>query len=97
MRDHLSAQAGLMVGHMWFVYIIKSENKKWYYVGSTNRLEERLSEHNKLKVRSTKTYAPLKLVFTKEFEAEKNAREYERKLKDCRIEKEKIIKEIEKS
>ena len=89
------AQAGLTVGHMWFVYIIKSEKGKWYYVGSTNRLEKRLVEHNNFKVRSTKAYAPFKLVFKKEFETEKDAREYERKLKDCRIEKEKIIREIE--
>lgn len=80
---------------MWFVYLIKSKYKRWYYVGSTNRLEERLSEHNKLMVRSTKAYAPFELVFKKEFNFERNARDYERKLKDCRIEKEKIIREIE--
>ncbi|MBI4837181.1 MAG: GIY-YIG nuclease family protein [Candidatus Portnoybacteria bacterium] len=80
---------------MWNVYIIKSINKKWYYVGSTNRLSERISEHNKGLVKSTKHYLPLKLVFTKEFSLEKEARSYERMLKDKRIEKEKIIKVIE--
>lgn len=80
---------------MWYTYIIKSVAKKWYYVGSTNRLQERLNEHNKGLVRSTKHYVPFKLVFVKEFSSEKFAREYERKLKDCRKEKEKITQSIE--
>ena len=80
---------------MWYVYIIKSNRKKWYYVGSTNRLQERVEEHNKGKVKSTKYYLPLSLIFEKEFGSEKEARGYERMLKDKRIEKERIIKVIE--
>lgn len=80
---------------MWYTYIIKSRIKKWYYVGSTNRLQGRLKEHNNGKVKSTKSYLPFDIVFTKEFELEKEARNYERLLKDKRIEKEKIIKSIE--
>lgn len=80
---------------MWNVYIIKSDNKKWYYVGSTNRLAKRISEHNKGLVKSTKHYLPLSIVFTKDFISEKDARSYEKMLKDKRIEKEKIIREIE--
>ena len=81
---------------MWYVYIIKSLEKNWYYTGSTNRLENRLSEHNDGKVFSTKRYRPLKLVFTKEFESEHEARAYEQRLKKQRREKERIIREIEK-
>ncbi len=80
---------------MWNVYIIKSRNRKWYYVGSTNRLLERLSEHNRGLVLSTKHYLPFDIVYTKEFNLENEARSYERMLKDKRIEKEKIIKDIE--
>jgi len=80
---------------MWYVYIIKSEKKRWYYVGSTNRLNKRVDEHNKFLVQSTKRYAPLRLVFTKGFKIESEARLYERKLKDCRREKEMIIRRIE--
>jgi putative endonuclease len=79
---------------MWYVYIIKSLNKNWYYVGSTNSIERRLEEHNKKKVLSTKAYIPLKLVWEKEFSSEKEARAYEKLLKDKRIEKEKIISSI---
>jgi predicted GIY-YIG superfamily endonuclease len=63
---------------MWYVYILKSEKKRWYYVGSTNRLKERVAEHNDGKVSSTKGFKPLTLVFTKQFPTEKGAREYER-------------------
>jgi len=77
---------------MWFVYIIKSLGKEWYYVGSTNRLEKRLEEHNKGLARSSKPYRPFKLVFKKSFESEAESRSYEQKLKDCRIEKERIIR-----
>jgi len=75
---------------MWFVYVLKSITHSWYYVGSTNRLDERIREHNNGKVKSTKAYKPLIAIFTKVFNSGKEARAYERKLKDCRIEKEKI-------
>jgi putative endonuclease len=78
---------------MWYVYMLKSEGRKWFYVGSTNRLEKRIVEHNSGKVKSTRFYRPLKLVFKKEFEIEKDARYYEIKVKKMRIEKEKIIKQ----
>jgi putative endonuclease len=79
---------------MFLVYILKSLNKNWYYVGSTNRLEDRLKEHNSGKVRSTKGFIPLSLVYTKEFGNENEARVYEHKIKSSRIEKESIIKSI---
>jgi len=80
---------------MWFVYIIGSLQKRWYYVGSTNRLKERLREHNLGLVLSTKHNKPYKIVFTKKFTKEAEARACEHKLKKCRIEKERIIKEVE--
>jgi putative endonuclease len=79
---------------MWFVYIIKSSIKAWYYVGSTNSLERRLDEHNSGKCASTRFYKPLGLVYKKEFETEQEARAYEKLLKTKRIEKEKIIKQL---
>ncbi len=79
---------------MFFVYIIKSTKKDWYYVGSTNDLDRRLNEHNTGKTRSTKPFLPFELVYTKEFANERDARFYERKLKDSRKEKEGIIKSL---
>ena len=80
---------------MWYVYLLKSSIKKWYYVGSTNNLKRRIKEHNTRKVISTKYHIPLSLVFYRKFYSESNARCYERKIKGDRREKEKIIKEIE--
>lgn len=96
MGDRLPAQAGLMVGSFmtWYVYIIKSLNKNWYYVGSTNSLDRRLVEHNQGKVLSTKSYIPFELVWKENFPSEKEARLYEKLLKDKRIEKERIIKSL---
>jgi predicted GIY-YIG superfamily endonuclease len=64
-------------------------------VGSTNRLDKRVAEHNAGKVLSTKAHIPLVLVFNKSFDSEKEARHYEHLLKDKRLEKEALIKQIE--
>jgi len=79
---------------MWTVYILKSINVNWYYVGSTNNIDRRFLEHQNGLVQSTKGYRPFSLVSTKDFDNETEARNYEHKLKKCRIEKEKIIREI---
>ena len=79
---------------MWVVYIIKCNNREWYYIGSTNDIERRLYEHNAGCVRSTKAYRPLRIVYTKEFDSEASARQYEHMLKHKRIEKEKIIRSL---
>ena len=84
-----------MAGLMWNVYIIKSKVKKWYYVGSTNRLFIRIEEHNKGKVTSSKSFKPFDLIFKKEFDLESDARNYEKLLKNKRIEKERIIRDFE--
>jgi putative endonuclease len=78
----------------WIVYILKSVNKNWYYVGSTNSIERRLKEHQSGKSKPTKPYLPIELVFRKEFLTEIEARSYERKLKQKRVEKEAIIRQI---
>jgi len=80
---------------IWHVYFLKSGDRRWYYVGSTNRLQERLNEHNLGRVTSTKLHRPLKLVYSVSFVTEKEARSYERKVKGMRREKERIISIIE--
>ncbi len=46
---------------MWFVYILKSINHSFTYIGFTNDLERRLDEHNQGLTQSTKHYAPFVL------------------------------------
>jgi putative endonuclease len=54
-----------------------------------------VNEHNGGLVKSTKHYLPFDIVYTKDFNSEKEARNYEKILKDRRMEKEKIIRAIE--
>jgi putative endonuclease len=47
---------------MWYVYILRSARDNNLYVGSTDNIERRISEHNLQKVDSTKNRVPLELV-----------------------------------
>ncbi|MFA6190067.1 MAG: GIY-YIG nuclease family protein [Candidatus Staskawiczbacteria bacterium] len=66
---------------MYFLYILQSVKNNRYYIGSTNNLDRRLSEHNGGKTKSLENLRPLKIVFSKEFEKEIDARRIERRLK----------------
>ena len=46
-----------------YVYILKSEKDKMFYVGYTKDLENRVNSHNSGKVSSTKKRQPLTLVY----------------------------------
>ena len=46
---------------MWYVYILRSAIDNKLYIGSTDNINRRLSEHNSGKVDSTKNRVPLKL------------------------------------
>ena len=46
---------------MWYVYILRSSTDKNLYVGSTNDINRRLTEHNLGKVDSTKNRTPLNM------------------------------------
>ena len=80
---------------MWLVYFLKAAKNKWYYVGSTDDLQRRLEQHNSGKVISTKHHKPLTVVRQVEFQDERSARAYERKVKKQRLLKEDIIRSIE--
>lgn len=66
---------------MYYVYILKSKKDDNLYVGSTNDLRRRLSEHNDRKVSSTKSRAPFVLRYYEAFHAESDARNREASLK----------------
>ena len=46
---------------MWYVYILRSTIDKKLYVGSTNNIRRRLTEHNSGEVDSTKSRIPFSL------------------------------------
>ncbi|MFY0684201.1 MAG: GIY-YIG nuclease family protein [Balneola sp.] len=63
------------------VYVISSISKKYRYVGMSSQVEIRLSRHNKGQNKTTKPFAPFKLIHTKSFKTRIEAREYEKYLK----------------
>lgn len=54
---------------MWYVYIIRSVNHEWNYVGLTDNLKKRFELHNNGKVFSTKSHVPFSLMY---YEAHNN-------------------------
>ncbi len=66
---------------MYSIYIIKSMQKKQYYIGCTDNIIRRLSEHNKGLSQYTKGKGPWELVYKEEFINLKEARARERQIK----------------
>ena len=65
---------------MWYVYILKCKNGD-YYKGCTANLEERLDQHQKGKVESTRNNLPVELVVYVTFINKYKAFEFEKYLK----------------
>ncbi len=66
---------------MYHVYAIQSINRNYIYVGLTDNLERRLSQHNLGYNRTTKPYAPFTLIWSEIFETRPEARVREKYLK----------------
>jgi putative endonuclease len=66
---------------MFYVYAITSLSRNYIYVGLTNNLERRISEHNSGQNRSTKAYKPFDLILKEEFNTRGKARIREKYLK----------------
>ncbi len=62
---------------MWYVYILKSKNEDWQYIGYSGNLKERLKDHNQGNVQSTKHYAPFSLEAYVAVKTERKAKELE--------------------
>ncbi len=66
---------------MWFVYVLKSLNSDFIYIGSTNDIGRRLKEHNSGIVTSTRAYLPYKVELYVAVETESKARRLEKYFK----------------
>ena len=66
---------------MYYVYIIKSKNYNWKYIGYCFNLKVRFKSHNLGKVKSTKKYKPFKLIYYEGFINKTDARIEEKFLK----------------
>ena len=62
---------------MYYVYAIKSISHNYIYVGITNNLKRRISDHNRGYNRTTKPYHPFILLYSEEFDTRQEAREKE--------------------
>ena len=79
---------------MPFVYLIKSVNNNYYYVGSTSNVDNRLRQHNNGEVRSTKFRKPYELVYIEKYDSIQEARVRERQVKKSRSIKQGILDKI---
>lgn len=66
---------------MFYVYILKSLKDGNLYIGSTNDLKRRLSEHNAGLSRSTKARRPFEIKYYEAFSNDHDARKRESTLK----------------
>ena len=51
---------------MYYVYAISSLNRNYIYVGLTNNIERRFSEHNTGRNKTTKPYSPFVIIYVEE-------------------------------
>lgn len=82
---------------MFYVYILKSRKDENLYVGSTNDLKKRITEHNTGKVFSTRPRRPLDLVYYEAYKNEQDARVREKQLKYRGRARAQLIKRITQS
>lgn len=66
---------------MFIVYILKNDTSGRHYIGSTNNLIRRLSEHNRGHTRSTRQEGIWKVIYTEEYNTFLEAMRRERQIK----------------
>lgn len=66
---------------MYYIYVLKSLKYNKSYVGYTNNLHRRLSEHNLGKSTFTNKYKPWKIIYTEEYILLEEAKSREKYLK----------------
>ena len=66
---------------MYYVYAISSLERNYIYVGLTDNIERRLSEHNSGKNKTTKPYYPFILIYFEECGNRTEARNREKYFK----------------
>lgn len=79
---------------MYYVYLIKSLQKNWFYIGYTDNITNRLKKHNTYQVRSTKAHAPLKLIYFEAYNDKTSAKKREIQLKKNSQQKEILFKKL---
>jgi putative endonuclease len=65
----------------FFVYCLFSEKHNRLYIGQTDNIERRFSQHCSGKVLSTKGFLPYRLIYTEELNTKSDALKREKELK----------------
>ena len=65
----------------YYVYALKAETRDYIYVGITNDINRRVSEHNKGYNKTTKPYRPFTLIYQEECRSRIEARKREKYFK----------------
>lgn len=66
---------------MFYVYILKSKKDHNLYIGYTDNLQQRIKDHNKGLVKSTKPRYPFKLIYYEAYRSKADAKHREQMLK----------------
>jgi len=66
---------------MYFTYVLKSNQRNYFYVGMTNNPEKRISTHNKGYNKTTKPYLPFEIILIENYPDRISARKREKYLK----------------
>lgn len=69
---------------MFYVYVLKSRKKDWWYIGYTSDLRKRLVRHQGGASRATKPYKPFDLIFYEAYKAKADAKRREEYLKSSK-------------
>lgn len=84
-----------MHDHQYFVYILTNKNRTVLYIGVTNEIDRRLTEHYFRKNSFTKKYNVHFLVYYERFQYVDDAINREKELKGWKRERKKILIESE--
>lgn len=66
---------------MYYVYVLKSKTRRYFYTGSCKDLKKRFVEHNGGKVISTKPHKPFDIIYYEACIHDKDAYQREKYLK----------------
>ena len=66
---------------MFTVYILYSSKVDRYYVGHTNNIERRITEHNRKKGKYTDRGIPWEIVYTEQYTTKQEAEKREKEIK----------------
>lgn len=58
---------------LYYVYVLKSLSSKYFYIGQTDNITNRLTSHNAGRVESTRRYRPWKIHYFENFSDKINA------------------------